>query len=183
MSRSLSQDKSDLLVTRTLAAEIGPRIRKIRGIASQREFAGRLGISREQLSRIESGLQVPGTATLRRLAQVARVSLDLVVLGATPTARAAAAQGAGAWEALEPLVAGTRLRLTRGSGAPARKADRAWQHLPEERKENVRELVRRIAVVAVAIEALLPGRASNVIADELSSELAALVVERILDAG
>ncbi len=51
---------------------IGARIRQLRGSASQQEFADRLGITREHVSRIESGVQ-PGTEVLRRLAQVTGV--------------------------------------------------------------------------------------------------------------
>jgi transcriptional regulator with XRE-family HTH domain len=184
MSTSHSQPKSDLSITGAEAARIGGRIRGIRGTASQREFATRLGISREQLSRIESGAQVPGTETLRRLAQATRVPLDFVVLGGDAEApRASVAEGGGAWErALEPLLGGTTVRLPRASVSSARKADRAWQELSEERKEEIREFVRRIAVVAVAIQALLPAKAAKAVTDELSTELSTVVVDRILAA-
>jgi transcriptional regulator with XRE-family HTH domain len=184
MSKSHSQPKSDLSITADEAARIGGRIRKLRGTASQREFATRLGISREQLSRIESGAQVPGTETLRRLAQATRVPLDFVLLGGAPAApRPSATEAGGAWEtALEPLLGGTTIRVPRPSVASARKADRAWRELPEERREEVREFVRRIAVVAVAIEALLPAKAAKAVTDELATELSTVVVDRILAA-
>jgi transcriptional regulator with XRE-family HTH domain len=184
MPRSHSQPKSDLPITAQEAVQIGGRIRRIRGSASQREFAARLGISREQLSRIESGAQVPGTETLRRLARVTRVPLDFIVLGGAPAApRAAAAEGESAWDtALEPLLEGTTLRLPRTAGSSWRKANRAWQELSEARREEIREFVRRIAVVAVAIEALLPGKAAKAVTDELSAELSTVVVDRIVGA-
>jgi transcriptional regulator with XRE-family HTH domain len=179
MSRSHSQHKSDLLITGDDAAAIGARIRQIRGAASQREFADRLGISREQLSRIESGAQVPGTETLRRLAQLTRVPLDFVLFGGDAPLRAAAASGD--WEAaLTPLLGGTRLRLSRPSRTAAHRAERAWQRLADDRKEDIRVFVRRIALIGVALEALLPPRAARGVTDALSEELSMAVVDRIL---
>src|SRR5262245_1778538 len=177
MSRSHSQHKSDLLITNEDATSIGGRIRRIRGAASQREFAGRLGISREHLSRIESGAQVPGTETLRRLAQMTRVSLDFVLLDrASAPARVVA--DADDWQTtLGALLEGTRLRLA----PPSRTTRRAWQALSDEGKDAIRAVVRRFALAAVAIEALLPARTSKALTSELSAELSAVVVERILE--
>jgi transcriptional regulator with XRE-family HTH domain len=160
---------------------IGARIRQLRGALSQQEFGRRLGITREHVSRIESGAQ-PGTDVLRRLAEVTGVSLDFLVLGAAP-ARQGTAAGAG-WEAaIEPLLDGTSLRLTRTTAVSRRRADRAWQELPEARKDDVRALVRRIALVAVAVEALLPAKAAKPIVDELSRALTSLLVDRIAAGG
>jgi transcriptional regulator with XRE-family HTH domain len=181
MSRSHRQSESDLSITDAEAARIGDRIRQIRGTARQREFADHLGISREQLSRIESGAQVPGTETLRRLARVARVSVDWVLLGGSGAERQAAV--AGGWAAaLEPLLAGTKVRLARADTALARRADRAWPRLSEARREEVRAFVGQIAAVALAIEALLPPRAARPVALALGTAATALVVERILAA-
>ena len=183
MPRSQSQHKSDLSITAQEAAELGERIRALRGTASQKDFSSRLGISREQLSRIESGAQVPGTGTLRRLAHVTRVSLDVIVLGAVAAAPGAAAESGGPWEAaLEPILAGTTLRLPRPSAASARRADRAWKELSGARKEEIRAFVRRMALVAVATEALLPGKAARAVVDQLSTELSTVLIDRILAA-
>jgi transcriptional regulator with XRE-family HTH domain len=180
---SRSQPKSDVGITAQEAARIGARIRKIRGDANQRDFASRLGISREQLSRIESGTQVPGTETLRRLARVTQVPLDFILLGGGPAARAADQEPGGSWEAaLEPLLVGTTLRLPRASASSGRKVDRAWQELSEERREEIRTFVRRIALVAVAIEELLPGTSARAVNDQLSTELATVLIDRILEA-
>jgi transcriptional regulator with XRE-family HTH domain len=183
MSRSRRQTKSDLAITGDEAGRIGGRIRQVRGTASQRQFAGRIGITREQLSRIESGAQVPGTETLRRMAQAARVSLDWVLLGgASHALRASAPEEGGFAAALRPLLAATTLRLTAPSAAAARRADRAWAELPDEGREDVRALVRRLALIALAIEALLPARAARGVIAELSAAAAALVVDRIVAA-
>jgi hypothetical protein len=110
------------------------------------------------------------------------VPLDFIVLGGVSEAPRTAAEG-GAWEtALEPLLGGTAIRLPRPSVSSARKADRAWRELSEERREEIREFVRRIAVVAVAIEALLPAKAAKTVTDELGAELSTVVVDRILAA-
>jgi transcriptional regulator with XRE-family HTH domain len=184
MSPSRSQPKSDVRITAEEAAQIGSRIRKLRGGANQREFAARLGISREQLSRIESGAQVPGTETLRRLARVTHVPLDFILLGGVEApARGAAPDRSASWEAaLEPLLIGTILRLPRASVSSGRKIDRAWQELSEERREEIRNFVRRIALVAVAIEELLPARSAKAVNDQLSTELATVLIDRILEA-
>jgi transcriptional regulator with XRE-family HTH domain len=183
MSRSHSQHKSDLSITAQDAARIGDRIRAIRGLANQREFAGRLGISREQLSRIESGAQVPGTETLRRLAHVTHVSLDFILLGAVSAAPRAAADGVGPWQAaLEPLLGGTSLRLTPTAASAGRKVQRAWQELSEGRKEEIRDFVRRIVLVAAATEALLPAKVARAVTDQLSAALRTVLIDRIVAA-
>jgi hypothetical protein len=51
--------------------------------------------------------------------------------------------------------------------------------LPEVRKDDVRALARRIALVAVALEALLPAKAAKPIVDELGQALTSLLVDRI----
>ena len=181
MTRSQSQQKSDLSITRTEANEIGARIRQLRGSANQVQFARRLGIAREHLSRIESGAQVPGTETLRRLALVLGVSLDFVLFGTAPELGVGEAARDGGWETgLAPLLAGTALRLRVASAASGRRADRAWPEMSEERRDDVRALVRRIAVVAAAIEALLPAKAAKAVIDALGEALTALVVDRIV---
>jgi transcriptional regulator with XRE-family HTH domain len=181
MSRSHNEKHGDLSITRQEKAEIGARIRAVRGAANQTKFAERLGISRAHLSRIESGAKVPGTATLRSLARVAPVSLDFIVLGADFAALRAAAEGAGSWEAaLQPLLAGTPLRLPQSSTASGRKADQAWHKLPEERREEIRDFVRRIALVAVATEALLPPKTARAATDQLSMDLKTILIDRIL---
>lgn len=183
MSRSRSQPKSDLGITADEAIKIGSRIRKVRGDANQKEFARRLDISREQLSRIESGTQVPGTETLRRLARVTHVPVDFILFGAAPTTGPAVAEGAGSWEsALESLLDGTMLRLPHASVSSGRRVDRAWQQLPEDRREGIKGFVRRIALVAVAIEELLSEESARAVNDQLSTELATLVIDRILEA-
>jgi hypothetical protein len=42
--------------------------------------------------------------------------------------------------------------------------------------------VRRIALVAVAIEELLPARSAKAVNDQLSTELATVLIDRILEA-
>jgi len=183
MRRSPSQPKSDPVVTAAEAADLGGRIRRLRGAARQKDFARRIGISREQLSRIESGAQLPGTGTLRRLAQVTRASLDALVLGgAAAELGVAAAPGPGWAAALAPLFDGTGLRWPRAAAPAGQRADRAWRELPLERRDEIRALVRRIAALAVLIEAVLPGRAARPVTDELARALAAAVIERILAA-
>lgn len=156
---------------------MGDRIRTLRGAASQTAFASRLGISREQLSRIESGAQVPGTGTLRRLARVTGVSLDVIVLGAVSAGQDAAGAGTAWLAALEPLLAATTLKVTPAS---ARRADRAWEHLSEARREEVRALVRRIALVAAVVEALLPAAAARAVLDSLAAALPPFLTDDML---
>jgi transcriptional regulator with XRE-family HTH domain len=136
-------------------------------------------MSREHLSRLESGKQEPGTEALCRLARTAGVSLDVLLLGAC-TAEASAAEGADWVSALEPLLGGTGVRLPRGSAAAERRVDRAWQELAPERKEEIRALVRRVALVALALEGLLPARTVTPVVDELSAALASALADRIL---
>src|SRR5262245_66560605 len=93
MSRSQSQQKSDLSITRTDAASIGVRIRRLRGADTSTEFARRIGITREHLSRIEAGA-LPGTEILWRVARATGASLDFLVLGAASTS----ADGASGWD-------------------------------------------------------------------------------------
>src|SRR5262249_51680760 len=107
MSRSQSQQKSDLSITRSEAAAIGARIRRLRGADTSIEFARRIGIRRESLSRIETGAVLPSTEILWRVARLTGVSFDFLVLGSASTPRDAEA----GWDAeLAPLLAGTSLR-------------------------------------------------------------------------
>jgi transcriptional regulator with XRE-family HTH domain len=183
VSRSHRQPEGDSNVTAEAAAGIGTRIRQLRGSATQLEFARRLGIAREHLSRLESGTRVPGGGTLRRLAEVTQASLDFVLLGgASPAPRASAPEAGGFTAALEPLLGATSLRLPRVSTAAARRADRAWQDLSGARQDEIRAFVRRVALIAVALEALLPAKAAGAVNDELSEVLATLLVDRILTA-
>jgi transcriptional regulator with XRE-family HTH domain len=159
---------------------MGGRIRQLRGDESQIEFARRLGITREQLSRIESGSQ-PRTATLRRLAQVTGQSLDFIILGIPGPPRDPAA--GGRWDtALQPLLAGTGLSLDHASTAAARRAARAWPELTEERKDDVRSLVRQIALIAVALQTALPPKAAKPVTEALGAALAAAVADLIVAA-
>jgi len=176
MSKSQSQQKSDLSITPADAASIGARIRQLRGADTVTEFARRIGIARESLSRIEGGV-LPALETLWQVARVTGASLDFLVLGAASTPHDAAA----GWDAeLARLIAGTSLRLVPASTASRRRVERAWQALPDERKAEIRALVRQAALVAVAVEGLLPGRAARPVIDQLGAALTALVVERVV---
>jgi transcriptional regulator with XRE-family HTH domain len=182
MRTSQSQAKSDLSITGTEGAQIAARIRQLRGAASQQEFARRVGITREHVSRLEAGTQ-PGTDVLRRLAEATGVSVDFL-LGVGPARREAApAADEVTWqEALEPLLAGTALRWP-ASAAARRRIDRAWRALPAASRADVRAFVARAALVAVALEDLLPARTARPVLDALSEALAARVVDRITAAG
>jgi hypothetical protein len=118
------------------------------------------------------------------LARVTHVPVDFILLGgvAAPS-RAGAAETSSTWEAaLEPLLVGTALRLPQASVSSGRKLDRAWQELSEDRREEIRNFVRRIALVAVAIEELLPAKSARAVNAELSTEMSTVLIERILEA-
>ena len=94
-----------------------------------------------------------------------------------------AAEGAESWEAaLRPLLVGTLLQLSRTSTTSGRKADRAWQELPEGRRAEIRDFVCRIALVAAATEALLPAKTARAATDQLSADLTTILIDRILAA-
>ena len=158
---------------------IGARIRRLRGSEKSMDFARRIGIRREHLSRVEAGA-LPGTEMLRRVAQATGASLDFLVLGVGPERREGTAAGDPGWEAaLEPLLAGTTLRLPRSSAAAGRRADRAWQELSPEGKDEIRALVRRVALLAAVIESMLPATAAKPVIDELGEAMATLLVDRM----
>jgi hypothetical protein len=54
--------------------------------------------------------------------------------------------------------------------------------LSEERREEIRNFVRRIALVAVAIEQLLPEKSARAVHDQLSTEVSTVIIDRILEA-
>jgi transcriptional regulator with XRE-family HTH domain len=137
------------------------------------EFARRLGITREHVSRIEAGAQ-PGTDVLRRVAEVTGTSLDFLVYGAGGALGETAA-GAGSPDlgtSLGRLLDGTTLRLPQMSVARHRRTERAWRELPEERRNDVRGLVQRTGLVAVAIEGLFSVRVAKPVIDQLGEALA-----------
>lgn len=111
------------------------------------------------------------------------MSLDVIVFGAGSALPEAGAERASSWEAaLEPILAGTTLRLPPAPAASSRKADRAWKDLSEVRREEIKAFVRRIALVAVATEALLSAKAARAVIDQLSAELSTVLIDRILAA-
>lgn len=67
--------------TRAHLAGIGRRVRELRGKVPQDEFAGVLGISQSQLSKIERGKLAPSIEVLTNLSERLGKSVDWIVKG------------------------------------------------------------------------------------------------------
>jgi hypothetical protein len=111
------------------------------------------------------------------------VPVEFILLGGAAVPSRTAGQPASTWEgALAPLLVGTALRLPQAAVSSGRKLDRAWQELSEDRREEIRNFVRRIALVAVAIEELLPAKSARAVNGQLSTEMATALIARIVEA-
>jgi transcriptional regulator with XRE-family HTH domain len=146
---------------------------------TQRELAGRAGVTLNSIWRYETGRRPDDYDVLARLAEAVAVTVEFLLRGGGTAARGVA-EGGRTWDAaLRPLLASTGLRLATRGKTSAR-IDRAWRELAEERKEEVRTLVRRAVALAAAVEHLLPEASARAVNHELSAELSATVIDRIL---
>ena len=60
---------------------MGQRIRGIRGKISQREFAGKIGVTQVEVSRYERGMRTPPVEILLKLSTLGNVSVDFLLRG------------------------------------------------------------------------------------------------------
>ena len=105
--------------------------------------------------------------------------MDFLLRGGGPSSQGVAEQGR-AWDAaLRPLLASSGLRLATDRKMRTR-LDRAWRTLNEERKEDLRNLVRRAVALAAAVQHILPEASARAVNQEISAELSATVAARIL---
>lgn len=148
---------------------------------TQRELAGRAGVTLNSIWRYEMGRRPDDYDVLARLAEAVGVSVDFLLRGGGAAA-GAVAEEASTWDAaLRPLLASTSLSLRLAErGKMSARLDRAWRNLAEERKEEVRTLARRAAALAAAVEHLLPEASARAVNRELSAELSATIIDRIL---
>ena len=116
---------------------------------------------------------------LTRLGEAVGASVDFLLRGGGAPSTAVA-EHARAWDAaLRPLFASSGLRLAADRKMRAR-LDRAWRTLAEERKEDIRTLVRRAVALAAAVEHILPEASARAVNGEISAELSATIAARIL---
>ncbi len=154
---------------------LGQRIRQLRGNRTQAAFAALLGMKQPQLARYEAGQQ-PDPPTLTKVAKACGVTVDWLLTG-EPSEHVRIRSDIDCRAALESVIAGTPVKLGRIRGP---KVDRAWKGIPEEQREEVRNYLRRAAVVAIAIEQLLPRRSADSVLDKLSKEVTSFVTAKIL---
>ena len=148
---------------------------------TQRELAARAGVTLNSIWRYETGRRPEDYDVLARLAEAVGVPVDVLLRGGSASARASGvAEEERTWDAaLRPLLAASGLRLVPPGKNRARIA-RAWSVLSEDRKEEVRTLVRRGVALAAAVDHLLPEASARAVLRELSAELSATVAGRIL---
>jgi len=146
---------------------------------TQRELAERAGVTLNSIWRYETGRRPEDYDVLARLGEAVGVSVDFLLRGGGPPSLGAAEQ-ARAWDAaLRPLLASSGLRLATDRKMRKR-LDHAWRALSEERKEELRNLVRRAVALAAAVEHILPEASARAVNQEISVELSATVAARIL---
>jgi len=61
------------------------------------------------------------------------------------------------------------------------KIDRVWRELPEDEKENIRDYLRRAALIALAVEQLLPQQSAKVLIDAFGVQITLAVTAKILE--
>lgn len=162
--------------------EIGRRIRELRGDETQRDFAARLGMKHPQLARYEAG-RVPDPAVLARIARARGVSVDWILTGQLRPAAYEPQDEPLTWDAaLAPVIVGTPLHLVETKEVFGAKTDRAWKELPDDAREEIRNYLRRVALVAMAIERELPAKPAKTVINALSEEVTLIVGSKILEA-
>lgn len=177
--RKSTKDKS---VRRPPDPAFGERLAAARRQAgfTQSELASRAGVTLNSVWRYETGRRPEDYDVLARLAEAVGASVDFLLRGGGPSSFGVAEESR-AWDAaLRPLLASTNLRLA-AHGKMGARLNRAWRKLPEVRKEEVRTLVRRAAALAAAVEHLLPEASARAVNKELSAELTATIISRILE--
>ncbi len=128
-----------------------------------------------QLARYEGGQQ-PDPATIVKIATTCGVTVDWLLTGVTlalPRARS----DMDCQSALEAAIAGAPLKLRRIAGP---KVDRAWSNMPTEQKDEIKDYLRRAALVAIAVERLLPPQAAKPVIDALSAQVTLAIIAKIL---
>lgn len=146
---------------------------------TQRDLAGRAGVTLNSIWRYETGRRPENYDVLARLAEAVGASVDFLLRGGGRSA-VGVAEASRTWDAaLRPLLASTNLRLA-ARGKTSAQLNRAWQGLAEDRKDEVRTLVRRAAALAAAVEHLLPEASARAVNKEISAELTATIIDRIL---
>lgn len=147
---------------------------------TQRELAQRAGVTLNSIWRYETGRRPEDYDVLSRLGEAVGVSVDFLLRGGGAMS-AGVSEQTRAWDAaLRPLLASSGLRLSADRKMRAR-LDRAWRTLAEERKEELRNLVRRAVALAAAVEHILPEASARAVNHEISAELSATIAARILD--
>ena len=146
---------------------------------TQRELAGRAGVTLNSIWRYEMGRRPEDYDVLGRLGEAVGASADFLLRGGGGAPSARVSEETRGWDAaLRPLLASTGLRL--GHAKTSARLNRAWRDLTEARKDEIRTLVRRAAALAAAVEHLLPEASARAVNRELSAELSATVAARIL---
>ncbi len=146
---------------------------------TQGELAARAGVTLNSVWRYEMGRRPEDYDVLARLGEAVGVGIDFLLRGGGAAA-SRVAEEPRTWDGtLRPLLAATGLRLA-ARGKMSARLNRAWRDLGEERKEEVRTLVRRAVALAAAVEHLLPEASARAVNQELSAELSATVMSRIL---
>ena len=148
---------------------------------TQRELAGRAGVRLNSIWRYEQGRHPENYDVLGRLAEAIEVSFEFLLHGGGPSAHAAGvAEERGTWNAaLRSLLASTGLSLA-PRGTAKRQLQRAWPTLAEERKEEVRKLVRDMGAIAAFVDRVFPEASARALKRQLSTELSATIADRIL---
>ena len=116
---------------------------------------------------------------LARLGEAVGVGVDFLLRGGGAAA-SRVAEEPRTWDgALRPLLTASGLKLA-AQGKMSARLNRAWRDLGEERKEEIRTLVRRAMALAAAVEHLLPEASARAVNQELSAEMSATVTRLIL---
>ena len=130
---------------------------------------------------------------LSRLANVTGVTVDWLLTGegretrdretTTPLHRPHGEREPLTWDAaLAPVLAGTPLHLVETKEVFGAKTDRAWKELPDPAREEIRNYLRRIALIAIAIEREMPAKPAKSVIETLSEEITLIVGSKILEA-
>ena len=188
----LVKDKFTIVERRPKDPEVGRRIRRRRqelGL-TQGELANTIKIAVSALSNYEAGRIPSDPRIFAKLAAELGVQANWLLTGQEPephemraaSTRPLRAEAVQTWySTLQSVVAGTPLKLHRPRrGVSGAKVERAWRELSEDRKEEIRNYLRRAALVAIAVEQLLSNRSAKVVIEALSAHITEAVTAKVV---
>src|SRR5262249_21666899 len=156
---------------------------------TQGELANRIKVAVSAVSNYEAGRIPSDPRIFARLAAELGVQPNWLLTGEEldpnevrgASTRPVRTETSEAWySTLQSVLVGTPLKLHRPKlGVSSAKATTAWSDLSEERREEIRNYLRRVALVAIVVEQLLPHGSAQIVLSALSRQVSLAVASKL----